>query len=133
MALLGVYLLAYLRSPLSAGVRSYKVNDTLVNWACAAAVIAVLAWMGARNKRQGWKRERQDLVADVRDLWAEFGSKAPASSRECRPLGQITSDIPTADACDDLARLDAALRRLGRGQTIDTQNVPEPTREHRTV
>jgi hypothetical protein len=58
------------------------MSDTLVNYACAATVIAVLAWMGVRNKCQGWKRERQDPVADVRESWAEFGSKAPASSRD---------------------------------------------------
>jgi hypothetical protein len=90
--------------------------------------------MGARNKREGWKPKRQDLVADVRDLWAEFGSNAPASSGRIGPLCQITSDVPTADTTAHLARLDAALGRLGQGQAFDIQNVaPELIQENKPI
>jgi hypothetical protein len=80
----------------------------------AAAMVVILFCMGSRNRRQGWQRERHDLVADIRELRAEFGSGAQVS----QPLKPAVSPGPLL-ATTQILRLNAALQEFGRGERID--------------
>jgi hypothetical protein len=78
--------------------------------------------MAIGNRRQGWRRERHDLVADVRELWAEFGSKAPATSTAVDSGSTVSAAGDQADtqlATLQMVRLDCALRGFGRGEPVE--------------
>jgi hypothetical protein len=88
----------------------------------AAAITCVLFCMGAMNRRQGWRRERHDLVADIRDLWAEFGSGAPAGQTLKAPVS-VPAPAAAQLATMEMLRLNTALQKFGRGERVEDRLV----------
>src|SRR5690242_5998755 len=52
----------------------------------AVAMIALLGWMSARNRRSGWRRQRRDLLLDNLIVWAETRAALQSEDKRSRTV-----------------------------------------------
>jgi hypothetical protein len=68
--------------------------DLASSWIAAGALTLVIVVLGIRNRRLGWKRERQDVVLDSLTLWASIVAQpAPPSKSAIQATTSLTSDL----------------------------------------
>jgi hypothetical protein len=64
------------------------------SWIAAGALSLVMLVLGLRNRRNGWRRKRQDVVLDNLTLWASTVAKpAPPMKPAVQATASLTSDL----------------------------------------
>jgi hypothetical protein len=111
--------------------------DLIYSWVAAGSMVAVLAVMGVRNRRSGWKSERSDVVLDILMLWAKVVGQSDASSQPT--TAAVTKETPASPGVmtSDLAALGMALGKSSVPAGIPVSGVaseePVPTTAGQTT
>jgi len=69
--------------------------DLAICWIAALATVGVLAAMGMRNRRSGYRNERTDIPAEIVNLWAAV------AAAEAQARNVVSREVPAQEKKQD--------------------------------